>query len=104
MSEAYKCDECSEFMSGEPAISVTMNFGSSGGGLFGAIFGGSSGEVQDFCSLGCLESFSFDNLRDRMILEYDKKDELLGANDQIVEGDDGYELHPSLVEAEGSDQ
>lgn len=85
MSQAYKCDHCGEFKEGEAHISVKMTFTSDDAGFLGKLFGvGNGRNTVEFCSLTCLESFSFDDRRDRMIDEYDRKDELLPDSEFTV--------------------
>ncbi len=99
--KAYRCDECGEFEEGDAHIAVKMTFTGDDVGFLGKLFGMDNGRsTVEFCSLACLESYSFDERRDEMIADYDRKDELLDQPEPeaLVETEDGFALDADLVE------
>lgn len=78
MVRANRCDNCNEFSEGQPAISVELSVATNGRtNILESMFGISDDFTVDFCSLTCMESYSFDRARDQLIADLDDKPSLM---------------------------
>jgi len=85
MSEAFQCDVCGEFETGEPTLrlDLELNAGSPSGGLMSVFSMSDASETLDMCSVECCEEVDLDELREGVLEELEEGKESEGLVETV---------------------
>lgn len=75
MSEAFQCDVCGEFETGEPTLrlDLELNAGSAPTGMMSLFSMSDASETLDLCSVECCEEVDLDALREDILAQMEKQ-------------------------------